>query len=113
MGVSKVFSNIAHAFAWFGKKVVSAAKSGDAIAAEAAHYAPEIEAITKLVSPKAAEVEDVAFHALGSLAAAVHAAGDAAGANGMSVSLDAELIAKIKNFIALVKDPVVAAPVAK
>jgi hypothetical protein len=70
-----------------------------------------IEAVTALVSSQAANIERVGFAALGAVINALDAAGAAAGANGLNVSLDAQLVAHIKAIAPAVKAavPVIAA----
>ena len=62
-----------------------------------------IESITSLVSPQAANIERLGFAVLGVVINALDAAGAAAGANGLNVSLDAQLVADIKAIAAAVK----------
>src|SRR5215831_9858097 len=71
--------------------------------------APTIEAVTALVSPQAANIERVGFAVLGVVIKAIDDAGTAAGANGLNVTLDAQLVADIKSVASAVKG---AAPVA-
>ena len=70
--------------------------------------APTIEAVTALVSPDAANIERVGFAVLGVVIKALDDAGTAAGANGLNVNLDAQLVADIKSIASTVKS---AAPV--
>ena len=74
-----------------------------------------IESITSLVSPQAANIERAGFAVLGVVINAIDAAGAAAGANGLNMSLDAQLVADIKAIAAAVKGavPVTAAPASK
>jgi hypothetical protein len=65
--------------------------------------ASTIEAVTSLVSPQAANIERVGFAVLGVVIKAIDDAGTAAGANGLNVTLDAQLIADIKSIAAAVK----------
>jgi hypothetical protein len=71
-----------------------------------------IEAVTGLVSPQAANIERAGFAVLGLVINALDAAGAAAGANGLNISLDAQLVADIKAIAAAVKGavPVSAVP---
>jgi hypothetical protein len=64
-----------------------------------------IEAVTGLVSPQAANIERerAGFAVLGVVINALDAAGAAAGANGLNVSLDAQLVADIKAIASAVK----------
>ena len=62
-----------------------------------------IESITSLVSPQAANIERAGFAVLGVVINAIDAAGTAAAANGLNVSLDAQLIADIKAIAGAVK----------
>ena len=71
---------------------------------QAAHAeAPTIEAVTQLVSPQLANLERTGDALLGVVIKAVEDAGAAAGAGGLSVSLDAALVADIKAIIPTVK----------
>ena len=75
-----------------------------------------IEAVTGLVSPQAANIERAGFAVLGVVINAMDAAGAAAGANGLNVTLDAQLVADVKAIAAAVKGamgPAVAAAPAK
>jgi hypothetical protein len=62
-----------------------------------------IEAVTALISPQAANIERAGFAVLGVVINALDAAGAVAGANGLNVSLDAQLVADIKAIAAAVK----------
>jgi hypothetical protein len=70
---------------------------------QAQAQAPTIEAVTSLVSPQAANIERAGFAVLGVVINALDAAGAAAGANGLNVTLDAQLVADIKAIAAAVK----------
>jgi antitoxin component of RelBE/YafQ-DinJ toxin-antitoxin module len=75
-----------------------------------------IETVTSLVSPQAANIERAGFAVLGVIINAIDAAGAAAGANGLNVTLDAQLVADVKAIAAAVKramGPAVAAAPAK
>ena len=75
-----------------------------------------IESITSLVSPSAANIERAGFAVLGVIINAIDAAGSAASANGLNVTLDAQLVADVKAIAAAVKgamSPAVAAAPAK
>ena len=73
--------------------------------------APTIEAVTALVSPQAANIERVRFAVLGLVIKAIDDAGTAAGANGLNVTLDAQIVGDIKSIASAVKSavPVMAA----
>ena len=62
-----------------------------------------IEAVTSLVSPQAANIERAGFAVLGVVINASDAAGAAAGANGLNVTLDAQFVADITSIAAAVK----------
>ncbi len=66
------------------------------MAAEIQKLAPTVEALSNLVVPGLGNIEQHIVDVYGVVASAVHAAGDAAAANGVSVSLDAQLIADVK-----------------
>ena len=65
--------------------------------------APTVEAITALVCPQLANVERVGDAVLGVVIQAIEDAGAAVGAGGMSVSLDAALVADIKAILPAIK----------
>ena len=65
-----------------------------------------IEAVTALVSPQAANIERAGFAVLGVVIKAIEDAGAAAGANGLNVTLDAQLVADIKAIAPAVKGAV-------
>ena len=67
---------------------------------------PTIEAITNLVAPGALALEETAFNVFGVIATAVEAAGDAARADGLSVTIDKNLIADVKLAVAALKTAV-------
>jgi hypothetical protein len=71
-----------------------------------------IEAVTSLVSPQAANIELAGFAVLGVVINAIDDTGTAAGASGLNIPLDAQLIADIKSIASAVKGatPVSAAP---
>lgn len=94
------WSSVAHAFASLFKDVVTVSKKVEIVLSDVEAEAPVIEALTSLVSPGATAVEQIAFGALGSLIAAVHAVDTAASANGVNVSFDATVVAEIKALIA-------------
>jgi len=65
--------------------------------------AATIEAITALVSPQLADIERTGDALLGIVIKAIDDAGVAAGASGLSVSLDGAIVADIKAIMATVK----------
>src|SRR6201996_1840290 len=89
-----------HAFASLLKDVVTVSKKAVTVMSDVQSEAVLIEALTALVSPQAAAVEQIAFGALGELVAAVQATETAAGANGVNVSFDASVVAEVKKLIA-------------
>lgn len=93
------WSSIGHAFASVFKDVVTVSKKVEIVLSDVEAEAPVIEALTTLVSPGAAAVEQIAFGALGSLIAAVHGLENAASVNGVNVSFDATVVAEIKALI--------------
>jgi hypothetical protein len=65
--------------------------------------APMIEAITGLVSPQLVNVERVGEAVLGVVIQAIQDGGAASGANGLSITLDAVLVADIRSIVPAVK----------
>jgi len=90
----------AHAFASLLKGVVTVSKKVATALQDVEDEAPKIEAVTSLISPQVGAIEQIAFGALGTLIAAVHSGGEAAGANGLNVSFDESVIAEVKELIA-------------
>jgi hypothetical protein len=96
-------ATIQHAFATVWHDVIVGQKAVDKAFAAVSKDAPQIEAITSLIpgyGAAAADLERIAFAAFGYITAAVDSAGAAAGANGVSVTLDADLVAEIQKIIA-------------
>jgi len=110
-----LLNSVEHALASAASDVVKVAKFVEQsvlpVLKKAQADAPTIEAVTALVSPQAANIERVGFAVLGVVIKPIDDAGTAAGANGLSVSLDAQLVADIKSIASVVKGavPVVAA----
>ena len=112
--------SVEHALATAASDVVKVAKFVETSVLPALKTAQAnqstIESITSLVSPQAANIERAGFAVLGVVINALDAAGAAAGANGLNVTLDAQLVADIKAIAAAVKgamSPAVAAAPAK
>jgi hypothetical protein len=97
------FKNIGHFFATVASDIVKGAKAVALGMQQAQKAEPEIEALTGLVFPQAVELERGAFALLGMAAQAVGETGDAVAANGVNITLDAQLVADIKGLIAAVE----------
>jgi hypothetical protein len=87
----------------FKSEVLKAAEKAPIIAADVQKDAPEVEALVELAFPGAAAVEQLALAAFEAIADAVEAAGPAAAANGLSVSLDKTLIADVQAALPALK----------
>ncbi len=96
-----------HAFASAAKDIVSASKviqtSVIPVLTKASTQASTIEAVTGLISPAAANIERVAFAALGLIIKVMGESTQAVAAGGLNVQLDAALVADIKAIIPAVK----------
>ena len=103
MGITSVFTTVAH-------DIVSGAKAFKAgllnVVGEApvvmnaiTANAPEVEALTALVFPGAVQIETAGLNLLTQVANAIKDAGDAATANGLSVTFDQNLIGDVKALI--------------
>ena len=97
--MSFTWQSAGHAFASLFKDIFNVSKKVEVVLADVQQEAPVIEALTSLVSPQAAMVEQLAFGALGMLVAAVNDVGTAATADGINVSFDASVVAEIKQLI--------------
>ena len=93
------FKNIGHFFATMASDIVKGARAVGTVMAKAGSAETTVEAITALLFPQAVELERGAFALLGLAAQAVNATGAAAGANGLNLTLDAQLVADIKALI--------------
>jgi hypothetical protein len=96
-----------HVFAKAAQDVVSAAKfvttSVLPILKKASADESTVEAISALVDPQAVNIERAAFAVLGTVIKVIEDAGAAGTAGGLSVSLDAALVADIKAILPAVK----------
>ena len=118
--MSAVITSVEHALAVAAQDVVKTVKFVETsvlpVLKSAQANESTIESVTSLVSPSAANIERAGFAVLGVVINALDAAGAAAGANGLNVSFDAQLVADIKAIAAAVKGamgPAVAAAPAK
>jgi hypothetical protein len=93
------FKNVGHFFATVAGDIVKGARAVATVMLKAQKAEPEIEALSGLFFPQALELERGAFALLGMAAQAVAEAGAAAGANGINITLDQQLIADIKALI--------------
>ena len=108
--MSALITNVEHAFAIAAQDVVKTAKFVETsvlpVLKSAQANQSTIESITSLVDPNAANIERAGFAVLGVVINALDAAGTAAGANGLNVSFDAQLVADIKAIAGAVKGAV-------
>jgi hypothetical protein len=117
--MSALITTVEHALAAAASDTVKAAKFVETsvlpVLKKAQADQSTIEAVTSLVSPQAANIERAGFAVLGVVINALDTAGAAVGANGLNVTLDAQLVADIKAIAAAVKGalPVAAATPAK
>lgn len=93
------FRNLGHFFATVAGDIVKGARAVGSVLSKVQGAEATIEGITSVIYPAAVEIERGAFAVLGLAAHAVSDAGDAAGANGINVTLDAALVADIKALI--------------
>jgi hypothetical protein len=113
--MSALFTSVEHVLATAAQDVVKSAKFVEVsvlpVLKRAQADQSTIESITSLVSPQAANIERAGFAVLGVIINALDAAGAAASANGLNVTLDAQLVADIKAIAPAVKAAVPAAAV--
>ena len=105
--IKNEFGHAAQDLVKVGKAIKSAigraAAEMPTLVADLQKAAPTIEGLTALAAPQFTAVEQLAFNAFGVIANAVEAAGPAAAANGVSISLDQALIADIKAILPALK----------
>ena len=98
--MSALISSFEHALAVAASDTVKAAKFVEVsvlpVLKKAQADQSTIESITELVSPQAANIERAGFAVLGVIIKALDDANAAASASGLSVTLDAQLVADIK-----------------
>ena len=93
---SKALTWVKHEASVVKNSVLWLANKEPAVAAGIQKIAPTVEELSNLFVPGLGNIEQHVVDVYGVVASAVHAAGDAAAANGVSVTLDAALIADIK-----------------
>ncbi len=104
MNIGSAFRNIGHFIAASAKKYVNFVHNDlDPALAKIQASKETIEAVTRIVSPQAALIEDAAFFALGAIGQALDAVAGAVDAKGLSVELDQAAIDKLKSAISIVK----------
>ena len=112
--MSALISSIEHSLAVAASDTVKAAKFVETrvllVLKKAQADQSTIEAITSLISPQAANIERAGFAVLGVVIKALDDAAAAAGANGLNVTLDAQLVADIKSIALAVKGAVPVTP---
>jgi hypothetical protein len=105
--MSVLFSNIEHVLATAAQDVVKTAKFVEVsvlpVLQKAQADQSTIESVTALVSPSAANIERAGFAVLGVVIKAIQDAGTAAAANGINVTLDAQLVSDIKAIVPAVQ----------
>jgi hypothetical protein len=105
--MSALISSIEHSLAVAASDTVKAAKFVETsvlpVLKKAQANQSTIEAITSLVSPQAANIERAGFAVLGVVIKALDDANAVAGANGLNVTLDAQLVADIRAIAPAVK----------
>jgi hypothetical protein len=105
--MSALITSVEHALAVAAQDVVKTAKFVETsvlpVLKTAQANQSTIESITSLVSPQAANIERAGFAVLGVVINALDAAGAAGAANGLNVTLDAQLVADIKAIASAVK----------
>lgn len=107
------FKDTGHFFATVAADIVKGARAVASVMIKAEKAEPETEALTALFFPQAVELERGAFALLGVAARAVTDAGNAAEANGVNVTLDAQLVADIRVLIQAIEQYAQSAGIAK
>lgn len=98
------FKNVGHFFATMASDIVKGARAVGTVITKVGSAESTVEGITALLFPQAVELERGAFALLGLAAQAVSAAGTAVGANGLNLTLDAQLVADIKALIPAIEE---------
>lgn len=93
---STAFQDLKKAATVFRNWILTAASDAPKVVADIQKAEPTIEGITALFAPGAEKFEQVAINLLDVVGSAVEQAGVSASANGLNVSLDAQLLADAK-----------------
>jgi hypothetical protein len=83
--------------------VEAAAADAGKVLAWVTNEAPTIAGLASLAGPSGSTIASLGLKLIGLAGTAIEGAGSAAGANGVSVTLDQEVIADVKALIAAVK----------
>jgi hypothetical protein len=103
------FDSVGHMFATFFHDIHTGAQAVEKfLATKVIPLESEVEAVTSVIFPPAVMIERAAFGLLGLAAAAAHDAQPAADANGLNITLDAQMVADIRALLAASKDELVA-----
>ncbi len=101
------FVSIGHFFASVGKDVVKFAKAAGPVVskidAKVEANKPVIEAVSGLISPQAASIEDAAFALFGKAAHAIQSNTDAVNAGGLNLQLDTQTVEDLKALLPAVE----------
>ena|SRR5579863_7965199 len=100
---SKAVTWVKHEASVMKNSITWLASKEPAVAAEIAKVAPTIEALSNMIVPGVGSIEQHIVDVYGVVAQAVDAAGTAAAANGVSVTLDQALIADIQAVLPAIK----------
>jgi hypothetical protein len=103
MSFKGIVTKIVAAAKEFKSVILRAAEEARVVAGAVQKDAPELEALLELAFPGAVAIERTSLAAFEAIAEAVEAAGPAAAANGLSVTLDKELIAEIQAVLPALK----------
>jgi hypothetical protein len=108
MAFSLSFKNLGHYFAVGFKYVAVGISDVVKVAAKAQVVEPEVDALVgALAGPQAAAISDLAFHTLGSVAAALQNVGTDATAQvsdqGLNIQLDTQTVQDIKTAAATIE----------
>jgi hypothetical protein len=93
---STAFQDLKKAATVFKNWILTAASDAPKVVADIQKAEPTIEGITAIFAPGAEKFEQVAINLLEIVGSAVDQAGAAASANGISLTLDAQLVADAK-----------------
>jgi hypothetical protein len=93
---STAFQDLKKAATVFKNWILAAATDAPKVVADIQKAEPTIEGITALFAPGAEKFEQVAINLMEVVGSAIDQAGAVASANGISVTLDAQLIADAK-----------------
>lgn len=102
--MANVFKNFGHFIASGAKDFVKFAQEAAKVLKIIEAQEPVIDSVLNVINPAAGAIADIGFHLIGDVAAALEAAGNAVGSNGLDITLDKETVLAVQQILNTVKN---------